>query len=251
MPKQIKIEEVLNNCKALLFDKDGTLLNFKLLWLGWSCQVADDVCRRFSLSDPDKLLENWGVDIGQGHIAPSGFLAIGSTGDLERSMAAGVIAPDFSRNEIEREVRLAMDEAYKKAEISGHVQHIENVPAVIEELFNRGYLMAVVTTDDTGQAINNLEKLNIRHYFHVVLGCDSVKNCKPAPDLVLQACRLLNVEPSRVAVIGDTPADMEMGRRAEVAYRVGVSSGVATPQELIKGGASLVLESVASMLNGQ
>jgi phosphoglycolate phosphatase len=49
---------------------------------------------------------------------------------------------------------------------------------------------------------------------------------KPAPDPVLRICERLGVEPARTAVVGDSPADLRMGRAAGAGRVIAVLTGV-------------------------
>ena len=40
--------------------------------------------------------------------------------------------------------------------------------------------------------------------------------CKPAPDVILTALAALGAKPEECLIVGDSPADMEAGRRAGV-----------------------------------
>ncbi|OYT58509.1 hypothetical protein B6U70_00405 [Euryarchaeota archaeon ex4484_162] len=42
----------------------------------------------------------------------------------------------------------------------------------------------------------------------------NVKNGKPDPEIVLKACKDLNVNPSKVVLVGDTLSDIKAGREA-------------------------------------
>jgi phosphoglycolate phosphatase len=77
----------------------------------------------------------------------------------------------------------------------------------------------------------------------VVCADDGVAN-KPAPDPVLHLCAALGVPPSRTAVVGDSPADIAMGRRAGAGLVVGVRTGIGADADL--DGADLVVDSVAA-----
>ena len=69
---------------------------------------------------------------------------------------------------------------------------------------------------------------------------------KPAPDPVFAVCQALGSEPPRVAVVGDSPADLAMARAAGAGLVVGVLSGVGTAADL--AAADVVLGSVAELL---
>jgi phosphoglycolate phosphatase len=70
---------------------------------------------------------------------------------------------------------------------------------------------------------------------------------KPSPDAVIAVCHAFRTEPSRVAVIGDTPADLAMAREAGAGRVVGVLSGVGTAADL--AAADVLLDSVGSLLD--
>lgn len=239
--------EKWGQCRALLFDKDGTIINFRLMWLGWSREIISALESTYGAALVEKNLSAWGVDLALGQIAPDGYLAIGTTLELQQSLAARLNAEGFAAAITEADVYAAMQHAYRAVEEKKMIRAIPGVDKAIRELQNRGYLLAVVTTDDTQKAADNLRTMGLESSFKIVLGCDRVKNCKPDPDLTLEACRLLGVKPAETVVIGDTLADIRMGRAAGVACCIGVASGVTTPESLAKE-ADLVLESVAHMI---
>lgn len=78
----------------------------------------------------------------------------------------------------------------------------------------------------------------------MVCADDGVAN-KPAPDPVLHVCAVIGVHPARTAVVGDSPADMAMGRAAGAGLVVGVRTGVGTDRDL--AAADLILDSVADL----
>jgi phosphoglycolate phosphatase len=236
-----------SSCRALLFDKDGTIINFRLMWLGWCREVVRELSSVYSATGVERGLAAWGVDLALGLIKPDGHLAVGSTGDLCTSLARELASGGTDLAKAESDVRRAMYTAYRTIEEKKLIQPIVGVTEAIKELHRRGYKLALVTTDDSEKASRNLQMLDLDPYFEVILGCDRVVRCKPAPDLVLEACRLLAVKPSESAVIGDTEADMKMGRAAGAACCIGVASGVTFPGEL-SCHADLVLESAAYLV---
>jgi phosphoglycolate phosphatase len=70
---------------------------------------------------------------------------------------------------------------------------------------------------------------------------------KPAPDPIFALCQALATTPDRVAVIGDTPADLAMGRAAGVRWVIGVRSGIGTAADLAN--ADVLLGSVSELVD--
>ena len=65
--------------------------------------------------------------------------------------------------------------------------------------------------------------------------------------MVVDLCDRLRVRPDRAAVVGDSPADLAMGRAAGVARCYAVLTGVGTRAELAPL-ADEILDSVADLL---
>jgi phosphoglycolate phosphatase len=82
--------------------------------------------------------------------------------------------------------------------------------------------LAVITADDTASAELHLEWMGIRTFFRTVIGHDQVVLGKPNSEMVELACQRLQLNPTEVAVIGDTNGDMCMGKAAGVALTIGI-----------------------------
>lgn len=55
---------------------------------------------------------------------------------------------------------------------------------------------------------------------------------KPNPSNALQICKVLNVKPENALMVGDTLADIYMGKSAKLGGTVGVLSGIANHNDL-------------------
>ena len=73
------------------------------------------------------------------------------------------------------------------------------------------------------------------------IASDEVERGRPYPDLIHRAMALARVaEPSMVAKIGDTPADIEQGLAARCGRVVGVTYGTHTREQLARPGVNLI-----------
>ena len=104
-----------------------------------------------------------------------------------------------------------------------HVMLFPQVHEVLRELKRRKYKIGLITnsTRATSRAIMNLLKLN--KYFDAIIAMEDVKRRKPAPDMILKACKKLNAKPRNTILIGDTNNDIVAGRRAgcvTVGYKI-------------------------------
>lgn len=88
-------------------------------------------------------------------------------------------------------------------------------PGVAEALAALGGRKSTATTKGTPTTRAVLEKFGLLQYFDHVQGTDGIP-CKPAPDVLLAALNALGADASECLFVGDSPADMEAGRRAGV-----------------------------------
>ncbi len=74
--------------------------------------------------------------------------------------------------------------------------------------------MAIVTNKPIQFVPQLLAGLNIDGFFSLLIGGECVSDKKPAPMMLLQACRQLPAEPERCLMIGDSRNDVEAAKAA-------------------------------------
>lgn len=79
------------------------------------------------------------------------------------------------------------------------------VPQTLEKLRQMGYSMAVVTATGQEQAVSNLKLAGLLTFFDRVISASMVKHGKPAPDVYLHACEVLEVQPENCYAVEDSP----------------------------------------------
>ena len=109
-----------------------------------------------------------------------------------------------------------------------------------------GRRLAVITTDDRAPTDATLRHLGVREAIGALVCGDDGFATKPEPDAVWAVCQAYGAAPERVAVIGDSPADMAMGRSAGAGLVVGVRSGLGDDADL--DAADVLIDSVADLL---
>lgn len=201
---------------GVLFDKDGTLLDFAFLWGAWSSLLMDRL--RYRAQDV-----NWETVLGLCRVAegfhydPLGPLAMGSNREIAALLAGHLYLSGMSWNEAITAVLSDMNYSSEQIDELRPVQAMPGVITFIQQLSREGVPLGVVTSDDTGAAVKHLEWLGICAHFQVILGSDGVINGKPHPDLAIAACAKLQIAPERTLMFGDTKADIQMAREARLA----------------------------------
>lgn len=88
-------------------------------------------------------------------------------------------------------------------------------PGVKEGLARLPGLKSTATIKGTPTTRAVLEKFGLLEYFHHVQGTDGFPP-KPEPDVILASLAALGAKPGDCLMVGDSPNDMEAGRRAGV-----------------------------------
>lgn len=76
------------------------------------------------------------------------------------------------------------------------------------------YQKVLITNTPTDLAKKILKKFDINLFFKHIITSDDVINEKPDPEIVLVACKKLNVNPNNVVLVGDTESDIKAGKAA-------------------------------------
>ena len=248
---RVRFGPVARRVRAILFDKDGTLLDAYVLWHA----LADERLR--ALAETGRLAPevvaaceaHLGYDREMRRVDPVGPLAVAPQSE-EIIVNAGVI---YRMTGIGwTEARAIVEEAYAKAEerLRARVEQIcRPVPGVHETLAAlraAGVRLGLATTDVIARSEAMLRASGLLDYFDFLGGRDLVKTGKPHPELAHLVCARLGVKPEEAVVVGDTPEDMLLGRNAGLGLRVGVLTGGGTP-ETLGPLADVVIDSVAQI----
>lgn len=123
---------------------------------------------------------------------------------------------------------------------------LPGVRDMLTALRDAGYAVGVVTAKGTASAVHLLNITELNHLIDVLVTTEDVDNGKPAPDSALLGLRRLGVEAEGTWYVGDAVSDMEMALAAGM-RAMGITTGAATREELIDGGAEVVVDTAAEV----
>ena len=209
--------------KGILFDKDGTLLDYDESWL----PVNRELARIASEGDPelaDRLLLACGMDPVSGHIVPDSLLAAGNT----RQISEGLVAAGSMLDVIELTIKL--DELFSHA--TEFSVAVTDLAAFFGRLHARGFRLGVASSDNERSIRQTAQRFGFAPFIDYVAGYDSGFGTKPEPGMVLGFCTATGLDPSEVAVVGDNNHDLHMGRNAKVGVTVAVLTGTGSRETL-------------------
>lgn len=229
----LKIESYSISCKAVLFDKDGTLLDFMHLWGQWAETLMGLMQGYLSnigvanrLGTPSTLL---GISYDEtGRVIDydrTGPLAMGTEEEITALLAWQLYAAGVTWDEALKLVVKFNAVAMAEVKKNRPAKPIPGIEELLKSCHNAGVLLGVVTSDRTKETLEHLNWVGLTAYFGSVVGRDRVSLGKPNPEMVTLACSELGVSPAEVVVIGDSNVDMRMGKEAGVMMTIGLETG--------------------------
>lgn len=105
-------------------------------------------------------------------------------------------------------------QSYTVQEIQTRCWPVFEKEYLLSRLRFEGYRLAVCSNAVRESVVMMLERAGILGYFELVVSNEDVANPKPDPQIYLETCRRMGVEPSRVVVVEDAPHGIESARRA-------------------------------------
>jgi phosphoglycolate phosphatase len=225
--------------KGILFDKDGTLIDYRRTWVPIHKEVALYAARG-DRALAAELLRVHGQDPDTDAATPDSVLAAGSIYD---------IADAFAEHLGERTppgLAGAIDRIYSEGG-ARHAVPVDGAEQTLAELKRRGFRLGVATNDSQGGLTASLTRAGLLALFDFTVGCDSDFGSKPDPRMVRAFCAAVAVAPAEVAMVGDAVVDLAMGRAAGVALTVGVLGGTGARQAHA-GLADLIIADIGELL---
>jgi phosphoglycolate phosphatase-like HAD superfamily hydrolase len=222
------LHPALDGIELVIFDKDGTLLDFGAMWSGWAKELGHRLEAATGRPVAGDVFATIGYDPAADHIRPGAPLAIATMSELEEVVAAVIRrwCPSVAA------ARRAVETAWFRPDPVATAVATTDLRLLFERLVGAGLRLAVATTDDRDPTDATLRALGLRSLVSALACGDDGVGVKPDPAAVFAICRAVRVDRERSAVIGDTPADLAMGRAAGVGRTIGVLSGVGSREDL-------------------
>lgn len=224
--------------KAILFDKDGTLVDFSATWIPAYRAVAR-IAGQAAGDDAlvARVLRLAGYDPATGTLDPTSLLAGGTTAEICELWARESGVTDVAG--LARRLHDAMDR--HAARFSVPVG--DGLAGLFARLRARGLTLGIATMDSEFVARATADALGLTENLDFICGYDSGYGVKPDPGMILAYCSVNEIEPEQVMMVGDTDRDMAMARAAGAGLAVGVLTG-ATPRDRLTPFCDMVLDHV-------
>ena len=191
---------------ALLFDKDGTLVDFDRTW----GPATESVMRDMANGDAetfDRLVAVNHFDVAACRLKPSSPMIAGSHLDYGPGWAKA-LGVQADAGFIHR-----MDTMFAEVGLQ-HLVPIRPLVPLFERLKASGFPLGIATNDGEAAARRQMQALGIEPFLSYVAGYDSGHGPKPGPGMVRAFIQLTGLSPNNVAMVGDTLHDLHAARAA-------------------------------------
>ena len=211
------------NIKAILFDKDGTLLDFDATWAPVN-EAAAALAARGDSAFANELLEIAGMDPVSRKTRGGSLFAAGNSAEVaEAWIDAGA---RFQLEKLCLELDRLFNEGMRQAVV------LPGIPEALAQLKASGFRLGVASSDSEGAIRTFLETSGLISPIEFIAGYDSGHGPKPEPGMVHAFARHIDLPSSAIAMVGDNTHDLEMARAADAGLKIGVLSGTGARADL-------------------
>ena len=223
--------------RGILFDKDGTLLDYHSSWSEINEKAAAFAAAGQSKLQ-QKLLRVGGMNPVTKITQADSALAAGNTLDICKLWikAGSPIQIDM--------LRIGLDRIFIEA--ARHCKPAPKLKKTIIQLVGQGYLLGVASSDSEAAIDLFLTSQGLTSKFDFIAGYDSGFGHKPNSGMLLGFCNAMNLLPEEVAVVGDNTHDLQMARTGGAGLGIGVLTGTGC-KDTLRPLSDFICESIADV----
>lgn len=201
--------------KAIIFDKDGTLLDFDDFWLPISEGAIREILKKIKREDVsvENILSAMGVKAGVTDITSA--LCCGTYEQMGQDMYHALVNEGCNVT-VDEVIKLTVDAYHGNVQKGIMRPACDHLQEVLQTLKDSGLTLAVVTTDDLFMAQKCLQMLEISSFFDAVYVDDGVTPTKPDPYCINDICRRRGISKAEVVMVGDTLTDTRFAKNGGI-----------------------------------
>lgn len=223
--------------RAVIFDKDGTLIDFNRTWGRAAYHVFEDLAG----GDPariEKIAAFSKYDLDRQLFATDSIIFADATsvyGPLWAALLDEAEGEDFNAR---------VDGLFHRHSLA-YVTPFADTRETVSRLAEAGFVLGCVTNDAEACARDHLERIGIGPLFVDVIGYDSGHGRKPDSGQIVAFANRIGMPPGEIAVVGDSLHDLHASRAAGC-LTIAVTTG-GHGAEILAGHADHVLHGLAGL----
>ncbi|CAI2736523.1 unnamed protein product [Schistosoma spindalis] len=209
--------------KAVIFDKDGTIVCFNSMWMPWAKNIANNISSDIAQDIRFEILTTLGC-CPKTHIINPGVLAEGTEEQIILALTNLLVSHGITKSMAQSTVSKHVKALSLSPE---HIVQLADVKSMLTTLRQHSIKTAVCTSDSRKGTIQALAVLDVLHLLDVIVcGDDPGRPPKPHPDNAEFICKKLHVSPEETVMVGDTSTDVAFAKNANLGLCIGVLSGI-------------------------
>lgn len=219
---------------CIVFDKDGTLIDFNLTWgrrmAAWIEAMVSKVDGSTALAG--EISRTLGYDWQQKQVLPDGPTAVTTAVKLVALASGELYKQGLPWHEAETLAIETIIPTLGAPFQAGEIAALGDVKGTLHKLKQAGILIAIATGDDRKPTHEMLAALDIEDLVDAILCGDDPLPEKPDPAVIEGIAQELGVVPDQMLMVGDTVNDMLAGRNAGVAGCIGITGSTGDAAQL-------------------
>ena len=234
--------------ELVIFDKDGTLIDFKETWITIIQSLITAMGRHVHLTPglKDRVQKALGISVEKREIDGYGPLAMGTFTECDALLTYCLYREGVRWDNAQSIVKSLGEEIFRSDIRKKSIRPAKGAIELLVRLKNKGIPTAVATNDKEEDARTDVNIIGAGDYIDLVVGADSVSQSKPAPDMVNKICNHFKIDPSNTVLIGDTVMDAILGRNSGVGLTIGITGIVS--REILQEHMDVVLDSLDEII---
>lgn len=222
----------------VIFDKDGTLIDFGALWAYYTINSVEALMASVAQQNQQQnqrqfeasalradLFAMLGYDPATHHFNPQSPVVTAPLPTIYTLVAGVLYRHGWGWLEAELQVERAFVPIMHQPIQREMIQATAPLLPLFLALREANIQIAVVTSDDRTPTMATLEWLDLLDHIAFIACADDGYAYKPAPDGILAACEATGVRAEKAVMVGDSTTDMLAGQRAGVGLRIAVLTG--------------------------
>ncbi|XJS10410.1 HAD family hydrolase [Aerococcaceae bacterium WGS1372] len=211
--------------KAIILDKDGTLIELGQTWDKPSMEVTEYFLDQTDMNEEEKQAFRLHMGVDGEKVLPNSIFAAGS---IEDQAEVFMEISSMSKDEIEA----YLENVYLEY-VKGHSEHVQVMDGVVNSLdaLKEKYILAVVTNDNFRIAEETLKLAGLEGYFEFVGGADDF-GPKPNPAALFEIAKRYDLQLDEMVYVGDSTIDMQYGKHTRAS--IGLAMEEAHREHLIE-----------------
>ncbi len=224
----------MNDITTVIFDFDGVIADTESVFADFDCDIINSYLEKAGISS---------------RVAPSDIRKLAGGPGEEKLLKTGEVL-GINLAPYEKEFIAERNEKRKTLFAENKPALSKNLKLLLKKLGKDHYALA--TNKLSWKLKKDLKHMGYDHLFETIITNDPPMQCKPAPDMILEAMKRLGVKPEECAYVGDNIKDMIAAKAAGVAPIGFITDGLDKAPEQVQtlkdNGAVLVIDDFATLI---